>query len=212
MGRVQVGAAINASFRFVGEAWTRSWGIMLILVGFTAVEGAINLIKPDWSAMTPIGTIVTFVVSTAATGALYRLRLTEIHPGEGAFAPGPAGFQWGGLEWRVMGANLLVGIVIGVVVVIAVIVWAIAFGAAASATGGADVQLLEQGDQGDKMAAFYRLLLGPAGVVSALIGIPMVVGLFWLGAKLALVAPQAADTGTFNFGTAWAFHAARCCL
>jgi hypothetical protein len=204
MGKVQVGAAINASFRFVGEAWTRSWGILLLLVGFTALEGAINLIKPDWSAMTPIGTIVTFALSTAATGALYRLRLTEIHPGDLAFAPGPAGFQWGGLEWRVMGANLLVGIVIGVVVVIAVIVWAIAFGIAASATGGADVQLLEQGDQSDRMAAFYRLLLGPAGIVAALIGIPAAIGLFWLSAKLALVAPLAADTGRFNLGAAWA--------
>ena len=37
MGNVQVGAAIAASFRFVGEAWTKAWGVMLLLLWFTAV-------------------------------------------------------------------------------------------------------------------------------------------------------------------------------
>jgi hypothetical protein len=205
MGKIQIGAAINASFRFVGEAWTRSWGVMLALVWFTAMLAVIQLIRPEWGGgVTPLGTVFTLFLSTAATGALYRLRLTESHPGDGAFVPGPAGFKWGALEWRVMGANVLVGLVIGVVLVIAVIVWAIAFGITASTTGAADVQLLEGDDQSAKMEAFYRLLLGPSGVVTALIGIPMALGLFWLSAKLALVAPQAADTGRFNFGTAWA--------
>jgi hypothetical protein len=203
MGKVEVGAAIGASFRYVGEAWTKAWGVMLILVWFTAMLAAIQALKPDWGLATPLGTIVTFFLSTAATGALYRLSLTQSHPGDGAFAASPSGLQWGALEWRVMGANIMVGLAVGGLALIAFIVWVIAVGVAAGASGGPDVQLIEQGSEAERLAAFGRLMLGPVGVVAAVIGIPAVFGLFWVSAKLALVAPQAADTGAFSFGSAW---------
>jgi hypothetical protein len=203
MGQVQVGAAIGASFRYIGEAWSKAWGVMLILVWFTAALEAIQLLKPGWTLVSFLGLIATLFVTTAASGALFRLGLTGDHPGDPAFAPGPAGFNWGALEWRVMGANILVGIIVGVLVVVAIIVWAIAVGATAGVSGGADVQALEQGASSDRMAAFTRLLLGPAGLAAVIVGVPALTGLVWLSAKLALVTPLAADTRAFDFGKAW---------
>jgi len=204
MGQVQVGAAIGASFRNIGEAWRKAWGVMLILVWFTATLQAIELLKPGWALVPFLGLIAALFITTAAAGALFRLGLTGDHPGDPAFAPGPAGFNWGGLEWRVMGANILVGIIIGVLAVIAIIVWAIAVGATAGVAGGADAQALEQGTQSDRIAALFRLLLGPAGLAAVIVGVPALAGLVWLSAKLALVTPLAADTRAFDFGKAWA--------
>jgi hypothetical protein len=55
----------------------------------------------------------------------------------------------------------------------------------------------------EQLQAFLRIMEGPAGIVSGLIAIPLVVGLAFLGAKLALFPITAADTRGFNFGHAW---------
>ena len=203
MGNVDVGAAIGASFRYIGEAWSKAWGIMLILVWFTGTLQAIELLKPDWGFATFLGAIATLFLTVAATGALYRLSLTGDHPGDRAFAPGPAGLQWGGLEWRVMGANLIVGIGLGVLFVVLFLIWAVMVGVVVGLSGSPEIQALESGSQAEKTAALGRVMLGPAGLVSAIIGIPSVLGLLYLGARLALVAPVAADTRAFDFSKAW---------
>ena len=74
MGQVKVGAAIGASFRFIGEAWTKAWGIMLISVWFAATLEAIELLKPGWALASFLGLIAALFITTAAAGALYRLR------------------------------------------------------------------------------------------------------------------------------------------
>ena len=59
MGNVQVGAAIAASFRFVGEAWTKAWGVMLLLLWFTAVLQVVQVLKPTWGSVSLLGVIPT---------------------------------------------------------------------------------------------------------------------------------------------------------
>jgi hypothetical protein len=203
MGQVQLGAAIGASFRFIGEAWSRAWGIMLIAVWFTATLEAIQLLKPEWGLVSFLGVIVTLFLSAAATGALYRLRFAEDHPGDGAYVAHAAGLQWGGLEWRVLGASLLVGIIIGVILVVALIIWGVALGITLSGDPEA-LQAIENGSQTEKMAALGRIMLGPGALVSALILIPSIGGVIYLAARLAVFAPLAAETRAFDFGRAWA--------
>jgi hypothetical protein len=203
MGQLQVGAAIGASFRFIGEAWTKAWGIMLIAAWFAATLEAIELLKPEWSFVGFFGLIATLFVSAAATGALYRLRFAEDHPGDGAYAAHSAGLQWDALEWRVLGASLLVGIIIGVIFVVALIIWGVALGVTLSGDSVA-LQAVENGSDSDKMAALGRIMLGPGGAVSAVIVIPAFVGLVYLAARLAVFAPLAAETRSFDFGKAWA--------
>ena len=202
MGQVQVGAAIEASFRFIGEAWSRAWGIMLIAVWFSATLEAIQLLRPEWGLVSFFGLIVTLFLSAAATGALYRLRFAEDHPGDGAYAAHAAGLQWGGLEWRVLGASLLIGVIIAVIFVVALIIWGVALGVTLSGDTEA-MQAIETGSQSEKMAALGRIMLGPGGLVSALILIPTIGGLIYLSARLAVFAPMAAETRAFDFGRAW---------
>ena len=71
MGQVQVGAAIGASFRFIGEAWSKAWGIMLVLVWFNAALQIVELLRPTWTLVSFLGLVISIFVSTAATGRTY---------------------------------------------------------------------------------------------------------------------------------------------
>jgi hypothetical protein len=202
MGQVQVGAAIGASFRYIGEAWSKAWGILLILVWLTAAQQIVEILRPSWTAVSFLFLILSVFVSTGVTGALYRLQLGGDHPGDDQFAAHPAGLQWGGLEWRVLGANLLVGLAIGVLVVVAFIIWAIILGVTIG-SNPTDMQALQGGSQAEKLDALAHVMLGPAGVLTLVIIGPMVVALIYLIVRLSLFALLAADTRSFNLVKAW---------
>jgi hypothetical protein len=203
MSSVSIGAAMRASFAFLGTAWTRAWGVLLVLVSLGTVVQALSRSRPDMWLHTLLADLLVFVVATAAVGACYRIGLEPDHGGDPAFRVGPAGFNWGGLEWRVMAANVVVGLIFVVLAVFALFVWAIAFGVSA-ATQGIDAKGLEAAPgSAAQMQAFLHIMEGPAGIVSALVAVPCVVGLAVLWAKLALFAITAADTGSLNFGAAW---------
>ncbi|HVN02136.1 MAG TPA: hypothetical protein VMT68_18190 [Caulobacteraceae bacterium] len=203
MQKVKLGATIGETLRFVVEGWRGAWGAMMLLVWLAAALQAIQILKREWLFAPLLGALVLVFATTAATGALYRVRLSGDHPGDAGYAPGPAGFRWGGLEWRVLGANLLVGLLIGVILVVAFFIWAIVLGVSASANPAA-LQAFQNGTQAEKMTALYQLMLGPAGVGTAVILLPTFVGLLYLAVRLALVTPLAADTGQFDFGRSWA--------
>jgi hypothetical protein len=202
MAQVKVDGAVAASFGFIGEAWSKAWGIMLILVWFTAAQRIVELLRPSWTVVSFLSFIVSVFVSTAASSALYRLQLGADHPGDGQFAARRAGLQWGALEWRVMGANLLVGVMTGVLLVVAIIIWAIIVGVSVSGSPG-DMQALQGGSQGEKLDALRHVLLGPAGILSLLIVGPIVAALIYLIIRLSLFALLAADSRSFDIGKAW---------
>lgn len=203
MGKMQVGAAIAASFRFVGEAWTKAWGVMLLLVWFTAVLQVVQVLKPTWGFVTLLGAIPALFITTAAAGALYRLRLESDHPGDPDFVAHTGGLQWGALEWRVMGANILVGVMLGALFILACFIFGVVLGVTMQ-SDPADLQAVENGSDAEKLAALGRLMGGVGGIVSALILIPSLLGLFYLAARLTVFTPLAADARSFDLGKAWA--------
>jgi hypothetical protein len=203
MGQAQVGDAIGASFRFIGEAWSKAWGIMLVLVWFNAALQIVELLRPTWGAVSFIGLIISVFVTTAATGALYRLQLAGDHPGDNQFAANPAGLQWGGLEWRVLGANLMIGLGIGVLVIVAVIIWAIILGVTVGSNPG-DMQALQGGSEAEKIDVFRRIMLGPAGVLTLVIIGPITAALIYVIVRLSMFALVAADLRSFDLVKAWA--------
>jgi hypothetical protein len=146
--------------------------------------------------------LASVFITTAAVGALYRLRFGADHPGDDAFAAHAAGLQWGGLEWRVLGANMLAGVIIGGLAFVVFIVWAIILGVTVG-SNPADVQGIENGSDAEKFTALGHIMLGPAGVLTLLLIGPALIGLFYLGLRLSLLAPLAADGRSFDIGKAW---------
>jgi hypothetical protein len=147
--------------------------------------------------------LLTAIVSTAVVGALYRIGIEGQHGGDPAFQAHAAGLQWGALEWRVLGANILVGLIVGGVFLVIFIIWLIAFAVTAAGASAPDLQALGGSDQAATGQALLRLMLGPGGIVSAVILIPGFCVLVYLSARLALLALLFADTGAFDFGRAW---------
>jgi hypothetical protein len=201
MSKVKVGAAIGASFRYLPLAWRRAGGIMAASVFAAMVFGIARAAAP-----TPLLSLTQFVVQlalgTMATGALYRIQLAADHGGDPSYALGPAGYQWGGLEWRVMGANLLLSILFILPLVVISIVWGIGLGI--TLVGHADVlQGLQSGSQAGRLATLGRLMVGPAGVITAVIFIPALAAAIYVLARLALFTLRAADIGAFDLPRAW---------
>jgi len=202
MPRVEIGAAIGSSFAFIGRAWARAWGIMLVAVWLAAALAAIQALRPEWTFAPLLGLVLKFLVGVAVVGALYRVGIESRHPGDPEFRAHAAGFQWGGLEWRVLGANLLIALIVFGVAVVFGIIWAILFGVTA-ASDQADLQGLSSGDNSARMQALVHILLGPAGVISLAIMIPALVASLYFGARLSLYTLVAADARSFGFDQTW---------
>jgi len=202
MSNVRVGAAIAASFGYVSTAWSRAMGIMAAGVALVIALEIVQPMLASLPALGLVGTVARVGIATMTTGALFRIGVEPDHPGDPAYAVGPGGFQWGALEWRVLGANLLLGAVLLIPLIVLLVVWGM--GLAASASGhAADVQGLESGDQSQRMAALFQLFTGPRLLVSGLILIPVALIFIYVGARLALLTLQAADAGSFSLAQAW---------
>jgi hypothetical protein len=202
MSNVRIGGAVSASFGFISTAWSKAAGILaanlLAITAFQIVAGIPGLAVPAGL----LRIVVFLVLGTMLIGALYRIGLAPDHPGDAAYALGPGGFQWGALESRVLGANLLIGAICAVIALVLFLVWGVGLGLTVG--GRADLlQRLQAGSDADRMAALGQMLLGPAGLVTAAIFIPVGVALIYLGARLSLFALHAGDTGSFSFGQAW---------
>lgn len=191
MARVRIGAAVGGSFGFLATAWRHAWGILLAWVWLAGASQAIQSLRPEWFFIPLLGFPVTIAVSTAAIGALYRIGIEPGHPGDARFRAHPAGLWWGALEWRVLGANILLGLILGLLTAALIFVWFMALGIVS-------VSLAGQGLQGADASVIIRFAL-----VSAVILIPGLLGLFYLGARWLIYPLYAADTGSFDLGAAW---------
>jgi hypothetical protein len=200
---IPLGQAISRSFAFISVAWRNAWGAMLILVWLSAVLQMIEAMKPEWTAAPLLGLIFLLAASTVATGALYRIGLEPDHAGDSAFALGPGGVQWGALEWRVLGANLLLGLALSVLFVVLFIIWGVGLGVSMAGHPEALQAVTNATSNEDKLRAFGALMGGAAGVVTLVVLLPGLLAILYLAARLALFTLNAADTRSFDFGKAW---------
>ena len=201
---IPIGPAIQASFSFIAVAWRRAWGVMLLLVWISAMAQAIEGLKPEWKAAPTLGVLALLIVSTIATGALYRIGLEADHPGDPAFAPSQFGLQWAGIEWRVLGANVLVGVILGILALAVFIIWGVGLGISYVGHPEALQAINSAGTDQERMAASLALLAGPAGVVSVIVLLPGLVALIYLAIRLALFTLNTVDTRAYDFAKAWA--------
>lgn len=201
---VPLGPAIRESFNFIRVAWRRAWGAMLLLVWVTAISAAIQGLRPEWTAAPTLGLLIVAIVSTMATGALYRIGLESDHAGDPVYAASATGLQWTGLEWRILGANILIGLMLIVLFIVLVILWGVALGVSSMGNPEALQAVNSAGSSEEKLRALGALMAGPAGVATLLVLLPGLLAIFYLGVRLSLFTLNAVDTRSFDFGKAWA--------
>ncbi len=175
---------------------------MLVVVWLAAALGAIQVLRPNWTAAPFLGGLVNLFASAAMAGALFRIGVEARHPGDAAFRAHAAGLQWGSLEWRVLGARIILGLIFLAAIFVVAIIWGVAVGVSAMADR-ADVTALTTGDNAAKGAAALHMLAGPAGVISVAIWLPTLAAALYFGARLSLYPLLAADTRAFNFAQSW---------
>jgi len=84
-------------------AWAPLLGLALVALAISPAFG----LAPLWPlVLAPID----LLVSAVAYGAMMRIALADGHTGDEAYRPSPAGLQWSGLETRLLGAFLLIGL------------------------------------------------------------------------------------------------------
>ena len=106
MNKIVIGEAVRTAWRFWrGNTRAAAGALGLATAGF---------VLSDWgkaSGEPPLqlfGILANLSGSLMGAGALFRMDLADLHPGDPAFRAGPGGFQWGRQELRLLGTGLLV--------------------------------------------------------------------------------------------------------
>jgi hypothetical protein len=138
-----------------------------VLAAASAFTGSV------WGA--PVGRLVLMAGLLMATGALFRTALADDHPTDPAFRPGPGGFQWRAVEWRLLGAGLLISCVLAVTAAGSALL-ALLLNAALMAAGVSEVAAVQT-----------AALVGLVGVMFA--------SLSFVGVRTSVVLPATVDAG-----------------
>lgn len=188
-GDITIGGGLRAAVRFWREETAKVWGALavfaltIVLVQSAQAAGA----APSWMLL---GAGVEIFASILAYGALLRLAFAPDHLGDGDFALGPAGLQWGKPEWRLLGATLLLMLFylfVAIGMIFLLFLLAVAF---AAVEGGAAQQA----------GGIWRT---PAGLVVFLVFAACVVGVVWSSIRLSLSLPATVDRKQVQVFSVW---------
>ena len=189
---VPVMQSVTAAFQFWRMAWRPAVGALALLT-------VVGTLQSYWSLTDAVGlSLLMFgallLVSPVALGALYRQAFADEHPGDPAFRLGPAGLQWGAMEWRLLGASLLVMLFAVILMALFFLVLVIAV---VMIAGGSGLGAQASPDQ-------IAEALGVTGVLLLLaLFLVMAAAFIYLGIRLALVAPATAASGKVMVFETW---------
>jgi hypothetical protein len=178
MAKVSVIEAARASNAFRRENWARAIGPMVLIVIGATLSGLWQKPAPAAAALASLVEAAGWVMSC---GALLRLAFAPDHPGEAAFRPGRSGFQWGRVEWRLIGVGLLGFAVFVAAALLFGVVYAVAGGAMPDATG------------------IHR----PPPAVAIAAGLVLFCALVYVGLRLSMAMPATVDRGEIRFFRTW---------
>jgi hypothetical protein len=176
MARVSIIEAARAANAFRRANWARAIGPMVLIVIGSTLNRLWQKSAPAPSGLAGLVEVAGWVM---AYGALYRLALAEDHPGDAAFEPGRSGFQWRGLEWRLIAVALL-----GVLIALAA---GVLFGVGYVAVNGG-------------------VPTGPLAHVSpatVLVGVVVACAAVYVAVRLSMAAPATVDRGQIRFFRTW---------
>jgi hypothetical protein len=184
--RFAIADGVASAVRFLGPAWKQAWAAMLVSGFVFAAFWALRLWTPEspWrlEALT-----VAVLATLMAQGGLYRLALN-------AGKPGPAGLQWGRLEWRLSAVWGLTALFLSVLGLLAcVVVLALAFGVASSGYGFVVVA----------PSTWARAVDGRGRIILSLSVAAASAGLFWAATRISLGAAASVARGRVQVLASW---------
>ena len=191
---ISVTEGAGTAFGFLFRSWPRAVGA-LTLVGLLGGGVTLAFRSHDF-AHGWLLFAAYLLAAVMARGALFRIWHAERRPDDQALAPGFSGFQWGAIEWRLLGVVLLRGLLFGLFGALFLTVLAAIYVGMAAAETARDFAVA--------VHAGWRPSLDPLGwtVVSA-VGLAGTVGLCWIGLRLYLAFAATVAVGRVQLLSAW---------
>lgn len=192
--RVSVRASVAFAWSLWSTRWREIWGV-LALSSLDATVYLAGMFAQN-AMLVVVGLVALFVTVLMSNGAVFRLAFADQHPNDPGFTPGAVGVQWGRMEWRMLGAALLLGVFMVILVLLALIaLTAPLLGLAMS--------------QGTPLTAMTKpedviALLGPKGRMMLEAGqVLLNILVIFVGVRLALYMPATADSGKLMVLSTW---------
>jgi hypothetical protein len=185
--RVSIREMLSHAFAFWRGSHRRVFGVLAACAVATLVSTAFTAGFPQL-----ITNMIYIGISLMAQGALFRLAIAEMS-GSAPEPVGPSGFQWRGVEWRLVGLTLRLYLLIVAVVVVVVFLLAAALGPTVN----------EAALSGMTPEEFVATLTPEQRRVIA-IGFAAVAALLtWVSARLSLALPMSAHGPRIQLFASW---------
>ena len=192
--QLSVGGAIGYAWTLWRQRARSIWGVLAL-----ASLAATVLLAGDLSnnqEITLVGQLAVILCQMMVQGAVFRLALADLHPGDPTFAPGPSGLQWRRMEWRLLGANLLAAVFMAIVSILGLVV-VLALPVGILINKGLPPTALQD-------AKAIAGILGESGQFALLaIAVAVVAVLINFYFRLSLIGPTTADTGQISVLKTW---------
>jgi hypothetical protein len=182
--QVTIGAAIRYAWTLLRANFRAIWGVLALAALASTVSTAGRITSN--LGLQAIAAPAVLVTTLMVYGALFRLAFADRHADQPEFRIGHQGLQWGGVEWRMLAASVLV------VVFLTIIALTLLCGLAAIVTG----VLAAQGVQPATSMTPEQFVaaVGKPWNPTVVFGVAVVsVVLAYLRVRLSLAAPASAD-------------------
>ena len=197
--QVSVGASLVYAWTLLKQHWRAIWAVLALvsLAGTIYLAGA----YAGNNELQIGGVVAQLLTGLLLYGAVFRLAFADRHPADPGFALGHAGLQWGGIEWRLLGAGVLLTLFLAIIAVLGmVLVSAVALGIIMN-HGGATPPTTPQA----VLAA-----LGPNGqTVVSVIFFLVLLALLYCYVRLSLALAATVDTGKVSVLASWSLTKAQ---
>jgi hypothetical protein len=183
--------SVPAALTFAGGLWRTAlpkvWAPLLALAVCNFVLSPAVHPAP---ILLPLLVVVDVLALVLAYGALMRLALGDLHAGDPAYKPGPAGLQWMRIETRTLGSVLLLA-VLGALLTIATVFFVMLVTIVVAAVTGAAPK------------AGGSILAGPSVVALWVSLAAAIVLIVWTFIRLSLSMPATVDRQQVQVFSTW---------
>jgi hypothetical protein len=118
--KVTIGGALSYAWSLWTQNWRAIWGVLAFYALASTICYAGQLAQDR--VLIIGGALLAVIGSLATSGAIFRIAFAKEAGDRPGFRLGPLGVQWGAMEWRMLGATLLLllfFILVGALVVVA---------------------------------------------------------------------------------------------